>query len=195
MSTVPKRLLTAQEYLAWERTVEGRHEFYRGEVFAMSGGTVPHSRIGTNLLAHLSVQLRGGPCEVYNADLRILVAASGLYTYPDASVICGEPEFDDHYRDTVLNPTLLAEVLSDSTEAYDRGKKFEHYRKIPALREVLLIAQDRPSVDRFWRGPDGTWSLTSVSGLDQVIELPAIGVTLTLSELYRKVEFDRPAAS
>jgi Uma2 family endonuclease len=189
MSTVSQRFLTPQEYLARERLAEFRSEFYRGETFAMSGGSPRHSLIGTNALRELSAALRGRPCTAYNSDLRILISASGLYTYPDASVICGEIEFDDRFRDTVLNPTLLAEVLSISTEAYDRGKKFEHYRKIPSLRKYLLISQDRPAVERFARNPDDTWTLTVTSGLDQSIVLTAIGVTLSLAELYEKVDF------
>src|SRR5438270_8317210 len=120
-------------------------------MFAMLGGTPRHSRIKTNLLVELGVRLKGHERAPYDSDLRIRVAATGLYTYPDASVICGELEFDDVQKDTVLNPTLLVEVLSDSTEAYDRGKKFDHYRKIPALKEYLLISQDCPKVERYAR--------------------------------------------
>ena len=112
--------------------------------------------------------------------------------YPDASVICDPLQFDDQHRDTVLNPTLIAEVLSDSTEAYDRGKKFDHYRKLASLREYLLVAQDSPTLERFSRNPDGTWTLTIASGLEQSLQLAAIGVTLSLAEVYDKVDF--PAA-
>jgi Uma2 family endonuclease len=181
--------LSAQEYLARERLAEFRSEFYSGEIFAMAGGSPSHSLIRINTGAQLSVRLRGRPCTAYDSDLRILIAASGLYTYPDLSVICGEIQFDDKMRDTALNPAVLFEVLSESTEAYDRGKKFEHYRRLPTLREYVLIAQDRPQVERFLRNPDDTWTLTVVSGLDATLELPSISVTLVLAEIYDKVDF------
>src|SRR5207302_572820 len=142
MSAVPKPLLSPQEYLARERLADFRSEFYRGEMFTMAGGSPRHSLIKTNLLGELRNALKGRPCTAYDSDLRIRVSATGLYTYPDASVLCGELQFDDEHRDTVLNPALLAEVLSDSTEAYDRGKTFTHYRQIVSLQEYLLVSQD-----------------------------------------------------
>ena len=196
MSTVSERLLSPQEYLARERLADFRSQFYRGEMFAMAGGSPRHSLIKTNLLRELSSGLKGRPCTAYNSDLRILVSATGLYTYPDASVICGELQFDDQHRDTVLNPALLAEVLSDSTEAYDRGKKFTHYRQIVSLQEYLLVSQDSPRLELFSRNPDGTWTLTIATGLDQSLDLPAIGVRLSLAEVYDKVDItSEPAPS
>src|SRR5205823_6184606 len=135
------------------------------------------------------------PCTVYNSDLRIRVLATGLYTYPDASVICGKLEFDDEEDDTVLNPTLLVEVLSKSTEAYDRGQKWVQYQKIPALREYLLISQDSPRIERFLRNPDDTWTPTTVSGLDQTLQLPSVGVTISLAEIFHRVDFPPDTAS
>lgn len=189
MSAAPKRLLSHLEYLARERVAEFRSEYYRGEMFAMAGGTPRHSLIKTNLMRELSIALKGRPCTAYDSDLRIRVSASGLYTYPDASVICGELQFDDERRDTVLNPTVLVEVLSDRSEAYDRGEKFDHYRKLASLKEYLLIAQNSPRLQRFSRNPDDTWTPQVVAGLDQSIELPSIGVTLSLAEVYDKVDF------
>ncbi len=188
MSAAPKPLLSPHEYLARERLADLRSEFYRGEMFAMAGGSPRHSLIKTNLLCALCNALKGRPCTAYDSDLRIRVSTTGLYTYPDASVICGELQFDDEHRDTVLNPTLLVEVLSESTEAYDRGKKFDHYRQLASLREYLLVSQDSPKLERFARNPDGTWTLTIVSGLDQSLDLSAIGVRLSLAEVYDKVD-------
>jgi Uma2 family endonuclease len=187
--------LTPAEYLRIERAAEYRSEYLAGEMFAMAGGSPRHSLIKTNLLRELSAALKRRPCTAYDSDLRIRVSATGLYTYPDASVICGELQFDDEHRDTVLNPTLLAEVLSDSSEAYDRGKNFDHYRQLPSLQEYLLVSQDNPRLERFARNADGTWTLTIKSGLDQSLELPAIGVTLSLAEVFDKVDFTAEAAA
>jgi Uma2 family endonuclease len=189
MSTVPKRLLSPQEYLAQERLAETRSEYYRGEIFAMAGGSPRHSLSKTNTVRELSSAVKGSSCTAYDSDLRILVSANGLYTYPDASVICGKIELAD---DTCTNPTLLAEVLSESTEAYDRGKKFDLCSQIASLREYLLISQQEPTLERRWRNPDGIWSATMVTGLDKWIDLPSIGVTLSLAEIYRGVDFPEP---
>jgi Uma2 family endonuclease len=189
MSAPPKPLLSPQEYLARERKAAVRSEYYRGEMFVMAGGSPRHSRIKTNLTTTLCNALKGRPCTAYDSDRRIRVSATGLYTYPDASVLCGELQFDGEERDTVLNPTLLAEVLSESTEAYDRGKRFDHYRQLDSLKEYLLVSQDAPRLERLARNPDGTWTLTIVTGLDQSLELPSIGVKLSLAQVFDKVEF------
>jgi Uma2 family endonuclease len=185
----PVSRLTPAEYLRIERAAPYRSEYFAGEMFAMAGGSPRHSLITMNVGSELRNRLKGRPCTAYESNLRIRVSATGLYTYPGASVICGELEFDDERQDTVLNPTLIVEVLSDSTEAYDRGKKFGHYRQLESLREYLLVAQDRPYLERFLRNADNTWTLTVASGLDQSLELPSIGVTLPLSEVYDKVSF------
>jgi Uma2 family endonuclease len=175
--------------LARERAAEFRSEYFAGEMFAMSGGSFRQSVIRMNLSRELSATLKGRPCVACDSDLRIKVIASGLYTYPDASVICEPIEFDDDQRDTVLNPVLLVEVLSPSTEAYDRGKKFEHYRRIPSLREYLLVSQDAPHIEHFQRNEDQTWTLTEVAGLEAIITLPTLGVQLPLREIFDKVDF------
>ncbi len=184
--------LTPAEYLKIERAAEFRHEYFNGEMFAMSGGSPQHSLIKMNVGGELRDQLKGRPCTAFDSDLRIRVSPAGLYTYPDISVVCGELEFDDDQGDTVLNPALLVEVLSDSTEAYDRGKKFEHYRRIASLREYVLISQKSPTIERYLRNPDETWTLTAVIGLDASIHLPSIDVTLPLVEVYDRVTFDDP---
>lgn len=186
----PKRVpsLSAVEYLRIERAATYRSEFFRGEMFAMAGGSPKHSRLKTNILTELNTRLKGKPCVPYDSDLRIR-CRTGLYTYPDASVVCGELELDDEHKDTVLNPTLIVEVLSKSTEAYDRGKKFDHYRTIPALREYVLVSQDEPMVQRFLRNDDDTWTLTAVSGLERSLLLSSIGVELPLAEVFDRVDF------
>ena len=165
---LPQRVarLTPTEYLKIERAAQIRHEFFNGEMFAMSGGSPQHSAIKMNVASELRSQLKGRPCRAFDCDLRIQTSPIGDYTYPDFSVVCGELEFDDDQHDTVLNPTVLVEVLSDSTEAYDRGEKFAYYRQISSLREYVLISQKSPAVERFLRNPDNTWTLTAVIGLE-----------------------------
>ena len=181
--------LSEADYLEIERAAEFKSEFYDGEMFAMSGGTRRHSLIGLNFAAELRSLLKKHGCIVYDSDLRIKIEQTGLYTYPDVSVACGEERFADQETDTLLNPVLLVEVLSDSTEAYDRGKKFEHYRLIPSLREYLLISQREPRIDQFIRQPSGDWLLHEAVGLDSTIHLPSIDVTLPLVEVFAKVVF------
>jgi Uma2 family endonuclease len=185
--------LTEAEYLAIERAAEFKSEFYDGEMFAMAGGTVMHSLIATNLAVEFGTKLKGRSCLPFNSDLRLKVEASVLFTYPDLSVICGEPRFANDSDDTVTNPTLLAEVLSDSTESYDRGTKFDHYKKIPELREYLLIRQKEPCVEQFIRQSGGDWLLRQATGLEALVVLPSLDVTIALSEIYANVKF--PPAS
>jgi Uma2 family endonuclease len=181
--------LSPQEYLARERAATYRSEYFDGEMFAMAGGSPQHSLIKVNVTGELRARLKGAPCTPYDSDLRVQVSATGLYTYPDASVICGPLEFEDEHRDTVLNPTVVVEVLSESTEAYDRGKKFGHYRQIPTLREYLLVSQDEPRIERFLRNDDGTWTLTEATGPEATLPLPSLGIEIALREVYDKVEF------
>jgi Uma2 family endonuclease len=188
MSAVPKKLYSPEEYLALERAAEYKSQYFAGEIFAMAGGSPRHNLISTNVIGELRAQLKGRPCEVYPSDQRLKIPATGLYTYPDVSVVCGEPQFDD--EDLLLNPILLVEILSDSTEAFDRGKKFEHYRKIPSLREYLLIAQDRCKVDQYVKQEDGKWVLLSeVSDMQSIIKLPSLNCDLAVAEIYYRVKF------
>lgn len=184
MSTQPKVLLTPEEYLAMERAAERKSEYYGGEMFAMSGVSRWHDRIAAQLLFLLSLHLRHKDCEVHTADLRVHVASAGLYTYPDASVVWGEPTFLDTNVDTLTNPVLLVEILSPSTERYDRVFKVHSYRTIPSLSECLLIAQDEHFVQLHRRLADSTWSVIEARGRDASIELKSIGYTLCLEELY-----------
>jgi Uma2 family endonuclease len=188
MSTVATTFLTPQEYLERERAAETRSEYYRGEVFAMAGASYAHSTIMTNLIRELSSRLRQGPCKVHSSDLRLATGASGLYTYPDLMVICGKPAFIDSYLDTITNPILVIEVLSPSTEGYDRGRKFESYRAIPSLMEYLTVSQDKMHVEIHTRQPDDTWLLRDVRDSGPV-KLQSIETELQLSDIYETLEF------
>jgi Uma2 family endonuclease len=180
------RLLSPQEYLAIERQAEGKNEYYNGEMFAMSGVSRRHDRINTRLAFLVARHLEGKRCEDFSSGMRVLAVPSGLYTYPDLSVACEEPQFADGQFDTLTNPTLLVEILSPSTENYDRGKKAKLYRAIPSLQELLLISQDSYEVELHRRQPDETWSLMEAKGPDASITLTSIGYTLSLRELYEK---------
>jgi Uma2 family endonuclease len=188
MSTAAKSRLTPAEYLTFERTSEIRHDYYRGEIFAMSGASREHNLIAGNLGREIGTQILDRRCEVYQSDMRVQVPATGLYTYPDVVVVCGEPRFEDKHVDTLLNPTAIFQVISDSTEAYDRGLKFGHYRKIPSLREYVIVSQERMSVERFSRRGD-EWVLIEFSEPEQVLELESIGCKFPLSRIYAKVQF------
>src|SRR5271157_1026194 len=192
MSTQPKTFLTPEEYLEIERKAEFKSEYYQGEMFAMAGAGWAHNRIAANAIIALGVGLRSGPCQVTPSDMRVQVSATGLYTYPDVVIVCEEPQFLDGRRDTLLNPTLIVEVLSPSTEAYDRGLKFENYRSLPSLEEYLLIAADRIHIDRYTRRPDGQWLLTSASKPEETLDLESVGCRLAVADLYEKVDFTPP---
>jgi Uma2 family endonuclease len=181
--------ISEAEYLQIERKAEFRSEYFDGEMFAMAGGTRAHSLIGINLAGEIRAALKQTDCVAYNTDLRVKIEGTGLYTYPDVSVVCGEQRFLDDDQDTLLNPTLIVEVLSDSTEAYDRGKKFEHYRQIPSCREYLLVSQKEPRIEQFIRQPDGEWILREATGLDAQIRAPSLGIILRLAEVFAKVTF------
>jgi Uma2 family endonuclease len=183
---------TPEEYLALERNAETKSEYIDGCIVAMAGGSKRHSRIAFDVAKSLDRQLADGPCEVHGSDLRVENAATGRYTYPDVSVLCGAASIDDDFEDTLQNPTLIVEVLSPSTEAYDRGDKFADYRRIPSLQEYVLVAQDHPSVEHYLRQGE-QWLLTAVTDLDAMVTLPTIGCTLPLSEVYRRVQFSSAA--
>jgi Uma2 family endonuclease len=181
--------LTEAEYLEIERRAEFKSEFLDGEMFAMAGGTRSHSLIKCNLIRAIGNRLDGGPCRVYDSDMRVKVHVSGLYTYPDVSVACGEDQFEDEHQDTLLNPVVIVEVLSDSREAYDRGKKFEMYRQLPSLQEYWLVNQYEPRVEQYLRQDSGEWLLRDVAGLDSKLSLPSMGVTIELAKIYTDVRF------
>jgi Uma2 family endonuclease len=189
MSSQRTTLLTPEEYLEIERRAERKSEYFQGEMFAMSGASRPHVLIVTSLVYELMLRLDAGPCEVYSNDMRLRVTPNGLYTYPDVMVACGEPQFADDQSDTLLNPVLIVEVLSASTEAYDRGKKFDQYRALPSLREYLLVAQDAPRIEQFTPQPDGNWLRVETSGMDASVRLASIDCVLPLTKIYNKVNW------
>lgn len=189
MSTQPKTFLTPEQYLAIEREAPYKSEYYDGEMFSMAGAREGHNLIGSNALREVSQQLRPRPCRTYGGDMRVRTGPRH-YVYPDVSAICGEPQLLDHRRDTLLNPNLIIEVLSPSTEAYDRGRKFELYQAIQSFTEYLLLASDRVHADLYVRQPSEHWLLTSVGELDTVLTLESVDCRLKLADLYEKVEFE-----
>ncbi len=182
---------SAEEYLSLERSATIKSEFHDGQIFAMTGASRAHNLITINIARELSQQLKSRPCEAYVNDMRVKAAKARSYHYPDIAVVCGTPEFEDAHVDTLLNPTLLIEVLSPSTEAYDRGGKFAHYRKIESLREYLLVMQDQPSIERYLRQGE-VWVLSEALGLEASVLLESIDCQLSLLEVYDKV-FDAAA--
>lgn len=186
MATNPNQRLSIQEYLALERRSETRSDYLNGETFAMTGASRGHNRITINLSSSLYGLLAGGPCEVFASDMRVRTP-SDLLTYPDVVAVCGEPRFSDAEFDTLLNPKLVVEVLSKSTEAYDRLTKLDHYRTIPGLEEIVFIAQDRVRVEHWRRQGDGFWIVEELADLSRALELSSVGCSLPLTTVYRRV--------
>src|SRR2546426_6586677 len=169
MVTQTKVRYNPEEYLALERKAEHKSEYFAGEIFAMTGASERHNLIVTNLVRELSLQLKGRPCKTYSSDMRVKVGATGLFTYPDVIVVCGPTQFDDEQQDTVVNPSVIIEVLSKSTEGYDRGEKFAHYRKLESLTDYLLVSQTKPHVEHYVRQPDNQWLLSETEGLESAL--------------------------
>jgi Uma2 family endonuclease len=191
MSAAPKKRWTPEEYLAFERSSDQKHEFIDGEIVAMVGASRNHIKISGNAFASLHTQLRNHQCEIYQSEMRVRVN-QWRYFYPDIVIVCGEAQFqDDADVDTLLNPTVIIEVLSPSTEKYDRTTKFHFYRGMASVREYMMIAQDSPRVERFVRQDDGSWRLNDFDGMDASFELKSIEATLALADIYQKVTFDK----
>ena len=189
MNAIPKRKLTPEEYLEIERRAEYKSEYFNGEIFAMAGAKRNHNKIVGNLTGLVWQHLKDKDCEFYPSDMRVFVPKTGLYTYPDVVVVCGEPKFQDKVFDTLLNPNLLIEVLSESTEGYDRGKKFQHYRSIESLEEYVLVSQDEARIEKYVKRGDGFWLLSEAVGLDLEIEFASIECRISLAEVYDKIDF------
>lgn len=189
MSSQRKPKYTASEYLQLERNASERHEFAFGEIFAMGGASARHVEIVSNLVRELGNRLRDRTCKVYATDLRLCVNAEGRYTYPDVLIVCGKPRFLDDQFDTLLNPDVIIEVMSNSTRNYDRGDKFQQYREIPSFHEYLLVDQSCVYIEKHTKGDDGDWKLTEIKSLEAEIHLDSINIVLPVSEIYLKVDF------
>jgi Uma2 family endonuclease len=190
MATDPLRRLSPEEYLAFERGSETKHQYVDGVIFAMAGASERHNAIAGSLITEIGLQLRGRPCRVYPGDLRVAISPAGPFYYPDVVALGTEPQLLDDERDTLVNPAVVIEVLSPSTEAFDRGLKFAHYRCVASLHEVLFVAQDAVRIERFARRPEGQWVLSDHVGTEAAVELPTLGCRLELARVYEKVSFE-----
>jgi Uma2 family endonuclease len=189
MTAQPKPYVTEAEYLELERASHSKHEYFAGDVFAMTGASEQHNLIASNVNASLHRQLRGRSCRIYPSDMRIKVVQTGLNTYPDLTIVCGPPQFTDSTkRDTLINPTVIIEILSPSTERYDRGLKFQNYRTIASLQEYILIAQDTQHIERYARHEENQWILTEVLGPEATLQITSLSVALLLADVYEQVE-------
>jgi Uma2 family endonuclease len=182
-------VFTAEQYLDLERRSEIRHEFLDGIVYAMAGESPAHSTICFNLAVSTGIQLRGTPCRGFSPNMKVSAGDASLYAYPDLAIVCGEARFHDQHGDVLVNPSVIFEVLSRSTKAYDRGEKFERYKTIETLTDYVLVSQDRMLLEHFSRRPDGTWSHAEVGGPDSSLELASINCRVPVSEVYDRVEF------
>lgn len=191
MAANPERRYTLEEYFELERTSEERFEYWNGEVFCMSGASASHERILRNMIVNLTLKLSGRRCEAFTSNIRIKVPSAPPYRYADLSALCGEAEFEDIGGVGALtNPSLIVEILSPSTEAYDRGDKFTRYKSIPSFGEYLLVAQHRPHVTQFFRQADGSWAYNEFNDLDSTVKLASLDCEMPLSEIYRGINFD-----
>ena len=187
MAAQPRTGMTVEEYLAFERASAEKHEYRDGEIVAMAGASYAHNLIAMNLGARLHLRLRGKPCRILSSDLRVYVPDNRLITYPDLTVFCGQPRFSDDRQDTLLNPQIIIEVLAPSTEGYDRGMKFRHYRSIESLREYVLIEQDSQRIEHFVQQGNDLWLLSDISGPDSVLHLPTLDYPIPFAEIYEEV--------
>lgn len=189
-ATPPERV-TPEEYLRRERLAEFKSEYRDGEIVAMAGASLAHIRIDANLMGELVSQLKGKPCEPMGSDAKIR-ATRKRYSYPDVTIVCGEPQFLDEKGDVITNPTVLFEILSPSTEAYDRGEKFAAYQQRATLRDYVLVAQDKVSVEHYTRQENGKWLYERLDRPDAVLRLPSVGCEVILSDIYARVTFPKP---
>ena len=190
MATQTSAFITPEEYLAIERAAPSRSEYHDGQMFAMAGASRAHNLIVTNLVAEFRNRLRSRDCEVYSNDMRIQIASTGLYTYPDVVVVCGKPVLADHHADILTNPLLIIEVLSESTKVYDHGTKFSQYRRIPSLEEYLTVSQTEMLIEQSIRQPDGSWLLRERRPVNGNVPISSLAIELNLADIYDKVEID-----
>ena len=182
--------ISPEQYLEMERASEVKHEYYQGEVFAMSGASIPQNYVFHNVYGSLVISLKGKNCKPFGSDLRIHIPENGLYTYPDITIICGKPETTDNFEDSVTNPSVIIEILSKSTQDYDRGTKFALYRSIKSLKEYILVNSRAVSVEHNTRQPDNSWVLTEFKQLSDSFIISSIGLTLHLKDIYEDVTFE-----
>ncbi len=182
--------MTEQEYLTQEREAEVRHEYWFGTVVAMSGGTRTHSVISGNLIGELHQALKRRDCEVYSSDMRLRVSSAGLYVYPDVMVVCGKPVLADSRNDVLLNPTVIVEVLSPSTEKYDMAEKAWHYRNLESVRDYVIVAQQRPKIEVFHRNSNREWLISITEGIDASLRLESLDLEIALADIYARVKFE-----
>ncbi len=185
MATQPKPFLTPEQYLEFERESEERNEYLDGEIFAMSGGSPRHNTIVNNIASSLRPQIRKR-CQYFTTDLRVFIPSTGLYTYPDLMVICGQLEFSGNRQDTVTNPSVIVEVLSPSTQTYDRGNKFVHYRSLPTLKDYITVAQNETQVEHSTLQSDGSWLMRAHTSPEDILRLTSIGAELRLADCYEQ---------
>lgn len=184
------KFISQSDYLKTERLAIDKHEYFRGEVFAMSGASIAHNRITKNCIVDLANKLKGKTCEPFGSDLRIHIPKNTLYTYPDISIICGEIETTDDKFDTVTNPTVIIEILSASTRNYDKGEKFTLYREIDSLQEYILIDSERIMVEKFIRNADNSWQLTEYKSIEQSFKITTVAIEMTLETVYQDVKIE-----
>jgi Uma2 family endonuclease len=189
MSAQEKSYVTPEVYLAIERQAETKSEFVDGEIFLMAGASQSHNIITVNTSGELYLQFKHGTCQVFSNHMRVNINAQGNYVYPDVIALCEEPEFDDEHQDNLLNPALIIEVLSDSTETYDRGRKFQLYRQLASVQEYLLIAQDRYYIEHYQRQNAHEWLMREYQDQQTVIHLSAVPATLCLADVYARLVF------
>lgn len=188
MATHPVTKVSAEEYLALDRAAQFRSEFLDGEIVAMSGGSARHAILQINLAGELRAALRDTPCQAFSSDLRVRVSPR-MYVYPDLTVACGKPTLADERQDILLNPKVIFEILSPSTEAYDRGIKLRHYRSIESLQDYILVSQDQIHIEQYTRGESNVWTFRDYQSTDETLLIPSIGVSLSLARIYERIEF------
>lgn len=192
MTALPKSRLTVAEYLAIERKAEFKSEFFDGQMYAMAGANRHHNIANENLSTEIGGLLKGTQCRTLSRDQRVRIGSTGLYCYPDLIIVCGPPEYAIEDPDTLVNPRVIVEVLSDSTERYDRTTKFEHYQQLPSVMEYVMVSQHQPRCERFTRTAGGVWTFAAFVGMDAKLELTSVPVQVPLADIYTGVVFPEP---
>ncbi|MGI4787278.1 MAG: Uma2 family endonuclease [Janthinobacterium lividum] len=193
MSAQPLPYYTLEQYVELEENATYKSEFVAGRIYAMSGGTPKHSLISGNIILGVGSLLRGSPCKVYTSDLRVGIMPIDVETYPDVAIVCGEPHINPFDKNSIINPAVIFEVLSPSTERYDRGEKWARYQRLDSLQQYVLVSQDTPRVEHYVRQEDGSWNYAALEGLEPASALRVLDVRLALSEIYDRITFPEPS--